>query len=68
MMRYDFKSSSCFSSVLAYPGFVIVEELGSDGTMLPWFLLVMILHFTFAIYLSLVLAGLSVSDCGLSVL
>ena len=51
-----------------YPGFAVVGELGSDGVMLPWFLLVMILHLPLAILLSLVLAGLAVSGCHLSVL
>ena len=45
-----------------------MEELGLDGAMLPWFLLVMFLYLPFAICLSLVLAGLAVSDYGLSVL
>ena len=63
-----FKFRSCFSGVLGYPGLAVVEELGSDGAMLPWFLLVMFLHLPFSIHLSLVLVGLAVSDCGLSVL
>jgi hypothetical protein len=29
-MRSDFKSESCFSSVMGYPGLAIVGELGSD--------------------------------------
>jgi hypothetical protein len=29
-MRCDFKSESCFSGVLGYPGLAVVEELGSD--------------------------------------
>jgi hypothetical protein len=29
-MRCDFKSESCFSCVLGYPGFAMVGELGSD--------------------------------------
>ena len=68
IMRCDFKSSSCFSSVFGYPGFAVVGELGSDDAMLSWFLLVMILHLPFAIQFSLVLACLAVSDFGLSVL
>ena len=43
-------------------------ELGSDGAMLPWFLLVIFLHLPFAIWLSLVLADVAVFDCGLSVM
>ena len=42
-------------------------ELGSDGAMMPWFLLVMFLHLPSAIWLSLVLAGIVFSDYGLSV-
>jgi hypothetical protein len=30
IMRCDFKSKSCFTSVLGYPGLAVVEELGSD--------------------------------------
>ena len=30
IMRYDFKSESCFSGVLGYPGLAVVGELGSD--------------------------------------
>ena len=66
-MRCDFKSRSYFSDVLGHPGLAVVEELGSDGAMLPWFLLVMFLCLPFAIWLSLVSAGLTVSDCVLSV-
>jgi hypothetical protein len=29
-MRCDFKSESCFSGVLGYPGLAVVGELGSD--------------------------------------
>ena len=43
-------------------------ELGLDAAMLPWFMLVMFLCLPFAICLSLVLACLAVSDCGLFVL
>ena len=64
----DFKSKSCFSGVLRYPGHAVVGEFDLDGAMLPWFLLVIFLHLPFAIWLSLVLAALAVSDCGLSVL
>ena len=67
-MSYDFKSISCFSGVLGYPGLAVVGELGSDGATLPWFLLVMLLPLPFAIWVSLVLPGLAVSDCGLSVM
>ena len=67
-MRYDFKPNSCFSGVLDYLELFVVGELGSDVAMWPWFLLVMFLCLPFAIWLSLVLAGVAVSDCGLSVL
>ena len=30
IMRYDFKSESCFSGVLGYLGLAMVEDLGSD--------------------------------------
>ena len=40
----------------------------SDDTKYPWFLLLMFLPLPFAIWLSLVLAGLAVFDCGLSLL
>ena len=43
-------------------------DLDLDGAILPWFLLVMFSCLPFAIWLSLVLAGLAVSDCGFSVL
>ena len=61
-----FKSRSCFSGVFGYPGLAVVGELGSDGAMLPWFLLVMFLCLPFARCLSLVVSGLAVSlwlDC-----
>ena len=45
--------------MLVYPGLAVVGELGSDGAMLPWFLVVMILHLPLAISLFLVLAGLA---------
>ena len=46
----------------------MVEELGSDTAKHSWFLLLMFLCLPFAIWLSLVLAGFAVSDCGLSLL
>jgi hypothetical protein len=30
IMRYEFKSESCFSGVLGYPGLTVVGVLGSD--------------------------------------
>jgi hypothetical protein len=32
VMRHDFKSESCCSRVLGYPGLAVVEELGSDDS------------------------------------
>ena len=67
IIKCDFKFISCFSGVLGYPGLAVVGQLGSNGAMLPWFLLAMLLCLPFAIWLSLVLAGVAVSDGGLSV-
>jgi hypothetical protein len=39
IMRYDFKSESCFSGVLGYPGMSEVGLLGSDDGEWCWFLL-----------------------------
>ena len=46
--------------MLGYPGLALVGELGSDDAILLWLLLIMFLHLPFAIWLSLVLAGLGV--------
>jgi hypothetical protein len=46
----------------------VVGELGSDDATYPLFLLIMFLSLPLAIWLSLVLAVLAVSDCGLSLL
>ena len=62
IMRYDFKSESCFSGVLKYPGLPVVGELGADDTKKPWFLLLVFLPLPLAIWLSLVLAGLAICD------
>ena len=32
IMRCDFKSESCFSGVLGYPGLAVLRELCSDDT------------------------------------
>jgi hypothetical protein len=32
IMRSNFKSESCFSGVILYPGLAMVGELGSDDT------------------------------------
>jgi hypothetical protein len=58
-MRCDFKSESCFSGVLRYPGLAVVGELGSDDAKWPYFLLFLYLPFT--IWLFVVLAGLAFS-------
>ena len=63
-MTSDFKSKSCFSGVLAYPGLADVGEFGSDAAILPRFLLVAFLRLPFAILLSLSL--LSLADVGAS--
>ena len=55
IMRYDFKSTSCFSGVLGYPGLVVVGVLGSDDAQCSWFLLVKFLRLPFTIWKSLVL-------------
>ena len=49
-MRYDFKSKSCFSGVLGYPGLTVVGVLGSDDAQWSWFLLVRFFHLPFAIW------------------
>ena len=60
-MRWYIRSESCSSGVLEYRGLAVVE-LGSDGAKLYWLLLVMFLFLPFAIWLSLLLTGLGVSD------
>jgi hypothetical protein len=40
IMRYEFKSESCFSGVLGYPGLAVVGILPSDDAQWSWFLLV----------------------------
>ena len=68
IMRCDFKIESCFSSVLGYPRLAVVGELGSDDAKYPQFLLLTFLCLPLAMWLSLVLAYLAVSDCSLSFL
>jgi hypothetical protein len=46
-MGYYFKSVSCFSGVLGYPGLTVVNVLGSDDTQCSWFLLVRFLRLPF---------------------
>ena len=56
-----------FLVFLGYLGLSVLGELGSDDAKLSWFLLFHLL-LPLAIWLSLVLSGLAVSDCGLFVL
>jgi hypothetical protein len=49
-MRYDFKSESCFSGVLGYPGLVEVGVLGSYDGEWSWFLLVRFICLPFTIW------------------
>jgi hypothetical protein len=67
-MRCDFNSESCFSGVLGYLGLAVVGDLGCDDAKQPWFLLLMALPLLLDFWLSLVLAGFAVFDCGLSLL
>lgn len=59
-MRWDLRSQFCFPVVLGYPGFAVAGELGSDGAILHWLLLLIFLHLPFVIWLFLVLADLGV--------
>jgi hypothetical protein len=68
IIRYDFKSTSCFSSELGNLGLAVVGELGSDGAKLSWFVLVRSFHLPFDICLSLVLDVLVVSSRSLFLL
>jgi hypothetical protein len=43
IMRSEFRSLSCFSGVMVYPGFAMVGEFGSDYAKKPWFLLLLFL-------------------------
>jgi hypothetical protein len=43
IMRSDFRSMSCFSGVMVYPGLAMVVEFGSDDAKYPWFLLLLFL-------------------------
>lgn len=52
-MRWDFRSESCFSSGLGYPGPAVVGELCSDGGKWHWLLLFMFLNLPLHIWLSL---------------
>ena len=49
IMRCDFIFRSCFFGVLGKLGLAVVGEFGSDDAMFPCLLLVMYLHFLFAI-------------------
>jgi hypothetical protein len=58
-MTRDYRSESCFSGVLDYPGLTVFGELGSDGAKWHWFLLLMFFCLPLSIWLSLVLTGLA---------
>ena len=68
IIRCDFKIESCFSSALGYPRLAVVGELGSDDAKYPQFLLLAFLCLPLAMWLSLVLVGLTISDWSLSLL
>ena len=55
--RWGFRSESCFSGVLGYPGLAVVQELGSGGADLYW-----LLPFLF-LYLPLVISGVNWPGC-----
>jgi hypothetical protein len=55
IMRYDFKSVSCFLGVLGYPGLIVVGIMCSHDAQCSWFLLVRFFRLPFAIWKSLVL-------------
>ena len=50
IMRYDFRSESCFLGVLGYPGLAVVGVLGSDDAQWSWFLLVRFFPLPFALW------------------
>ena len=52
-IRLDLRPLSFLSVMLEYPGLAVVGELGSDGAILPWLLLIMFLHWSLATWLSL---------------
>jgi hypothetical protein len=53
------------SDVFGYLGLAVMEKLGSDNGTWHLFLFLVFLHLPLTIWLSLVLAGLSVSDWSL---
>jgi hypothetical protein len=61
IQRYDFKSESCISGVLGYPGLAELGVLGSDDGEWSWFLLVRFLYLLFTIWYSLELVVIVVS-------
>ena len=65
IVKYDFKSKSCFSGVFGNPLLAVVGELGSDVAKMSWFLLLRFLHFPLAILLSVIIGDLVVSDWSL---
>jgi hypothetical protein len=68
IMRSSFRSESCFSHVMVYPGVAMVGELGFDDAKEPWFLLLMFLCLPPTFWLFVVLPALAMSDWSLSFL
>jgi hypothetical protein len=68
IMRYVFKSESCFLGVLGYPGLAEVGVLGSNDGQWSWFLLIRFLCLPFAIWYSLVLVIIVASGWSLFLL
>lgn len=61
-MRRDFRSESCLSGVLGYPGLAVVRKMSFDCAKWHWCLLLMFLSLSLIIWLSQVLTGLTVPD------
>ena len=57
---WDLRSESFSLGVLEYLGLAVVEEIGSNAAILHWLLLIMFLCLSFAIWLLLLLADLSI--------
>ena len=60
IIRWGFRAESYFSGVVGYSGLAVVEELSSDGAILHWILMIMLLCLPLTNWLSLELAGLLV--------
>jgi hypothetical protein len=59
-MRWDLRSHAYSSVVLGYGVLAVVGELSSDGAILHWILMIMLLCLPLTNWLSLELAGLLV--------